>query len=132
MATKPAPITCPECNILPTQHICGSCNQNYVCDLCSQRRGVPEGIFRCKKCAPNASKSATGHDNDHDTTTSRTHSATSTGPLNEIQVSIESDGSKEQNHKKTVEKESMAAENRSVDERAPPSVNDNGIDINSN
>ena len=54
MATLPSPIICPECNLLPTQHRCGHCDFKYVCGSCSQRRGVPEGVFRCKKCAPKA------------------------------------------------------------------------------
>jgi len=116
MATKPTPRTCPECNILPTQHICGSCSQNYVCDLCSQRRGVPEGIFRCKKCAPNASKPSSIDADGNGTTTSRTHSSTITGPINDIEIPIESDGAEEQNHVISKEKESVVAEKRSVDE----------------
>ena len=55
MVDTTAPITCPECNVLPTQHICGSCKINYVCDICSLRRGVAEGIFRCHNCVPYAS-----------------------------------------------------------------------------
>lgn len=52
MTPTVTPITCPECKVLPTQHICGVCKTNYVCDLCSQRRGVAEGIFRCQECVP--------------------------------------------------------------------------------
>ena len=46
------PQTCPECTLIPTQHKCGGCGWSYVCGLCSQRRGVPEGIFRCNLCVP--------------------------------------------------------------------------------
>ena len=55
MAEKLTPRTCPECNLMPTQHICGLYFVNYVCDICSQQHGVPEGIFRCNKCALNPS-----------------------------------------------------------------------------
>jgi len=132
MATKPTPITCPECNILPTQHIWGSCSQNDVCDLCSQRRGVPEGIFRCKKCAPNASKSSLINANGNGTTTSRTHSSTSTDPINDIEIPIESDGPKEHNHVISEEKESVVAEKRTGDKLNTSSSDVNANDINTN
>lgn len=55
MADKPTPKICAECNVLPTEHICDIYFVNYICDICSQQRGVPEGIIRCNKCALNPS-----------------------------------------------------------------------------
>ena len=128
MADKPTPTTCPECNILPTQHICGSCSINYVCDICSQRRGVPEGIFRCNKCVPNTSNNSSIDADGNGITTTWTHISIQPPPINNIDTQVDDDDHEEENPTIPVEKVPVVAEKSGSNHLKPSSGDVNGID----
>ena len=117
-----------ECNKLPTQHICSSCSINYVCDICSQRRGVPEGIFRCHKCAPNTSNDLSIDADINGITTSWTHISIQPSSINNIDTQVDNDDPKEGNHTIPEGKESVVAEKSDNHHLKPSSGDDNGID----
>ena len=125
MTDKPTPMTCPESNILPTQHICGLCSINYVCDICSQRNNINIQVDNNPKednqTIPEGKESVVAEKSDDhhlkpasgdavDIATSQIHSKVQHGPINNTDTQIDDNDPKEDKHTSPVEKDPAVTE----------------------
>ena len=133
MADKLTPRTWLECtNLLPTEHSCGLCFVNYVCDICSQQCGVPEGIFRCNECAPNPSNlpSNNADANIDDVATSWSRLSVQHGAMEKLVAEVNSDNPQERNHRIPETGDLVVAEKGDADQLNSLSSDVNANDIN--